>query len=423
MKLEYIYSACVLISTEDCKILCDPWFTPGAFGGTWFHFPYKKTEPKDIGFCDYVYVSHIHTDHYDHIWLKDYLKVFPKSKVIIADWSRINPLSLKMKRDNIKNVEVTNIDHKNTNITLFPHDNGSPSDIDSALIVTTSKGQVVNMNDCIWDRNFYEKINNFSNDINKNHAFKVGLFSYTGAGAYPHTYWYGKDELKEKSEIQKNKLLEHYKSKTNILKCDMNIPFAGQFLLGGESSKYNEFRGICDATEVYKFDSKACVLEEYKEGFVDLNIGSAVGVRKNKFDNLLIKERIKEISLFKPDFEKKISSSLASEIRIKTLVEIAFKKAFKRLNSKIDYCYYLNIENKEFYTLDLKKGLITEGIIKIKDLEVITHEIYIQRNLLISLLLGIEHWDNAEKGSMYMSLRNPDKFIRKAQSFLHFFCI
>ena len=423
MKLEYIYSACVLISTEDCKILCDPWFTQGAFGGTWFHFPYKKTEPKDIGFCDYVYVSHIHTDHYDHIWLKDYLKVFPKSKVIIADWSRINPLSLKMKRDNIKNVEVTNIDHKNTNISLFPHDNGSPSDIDSALIVTTSKGQVVNMNDCIWDRNFYEKINNFSKDINKNHAFKVGLFSYTGAGAYPHTYWYGKDELKEKSEIQKNKLLEDYKSKTNILKCDMNIPFAGQFLLGGESSKYNEFRGICDATEVYKFDSKACVLEEYKEGFVDLNIGSAVGVRKNKFDNLLIKERIKEISLFKPDFEKKISSSLASEIRIKTLVEIAFKKAFKRLNSKIDYCYYLNIENKEFYTLDLKKGLITEGIIKIKDLEVITHEIYIKRNLLISLLLGIEHWDNAEKGSMYMSLRNPDKFIRKAQSFLHFFCI
>ena len=68
------------------------------------------------------------------------------------------------------------------------------------------------------------------------------LFSYTSAGPYPHTYWYGKDELKVKSDNHKDKFLEHYKSKINTLKCDMNIPFAGQFLLGGESSKYNEYR-------------------------------------------------------------------------------------------------------------------------------------------------------------------------------------
>ena len=66
------------------------------------------------------------------------------------------------------------------------------------------------MNDCIWDRNFYEKINNFSNDINVNNAFRIGLFSYTSAGPYPHTYWYGKDELKVKSDNHKDKFLEHY---------------------------------------------------------------------------------------------------------------------------------------------------------------------------------------------------------------------
>ena len=27
---EYIYSACIVITTDDCKILCDPWFTQGA---------------------------------------------------------------------------------------------------------------------------------------------------------------------------------------------------------------------------------------------------------------------------------------------------------------------------------------------------------------------------------------------------------
>ena len=57
MKIEYIYSACIVITTDDCKILCDPWFTQGAFGGTWYHFPYKKVEPQNIGFCDYICIS------------------------------------------------------------------------------------------------------------------------------------------------------------------------------------------------------------------------------------------------------------------------------------------------------------------------------------------------------------------------------
>ena len=84
--------------------------------------------------------------------------------------------------------------------------------------------------------------------------------------------------------------------------------------------------------------------------------------------------------------------------------------------------YFLNIDNKEFYTLDLFEGSITQGKNIKNDSDFVIHEIFIKRNLLVSLLLGLEHWDNAEKGSMYRSHRNPDKFIRK-QSFLHFFCI
>ena len=181
MKVEYIYSACIVISTEDCKVLCDPWFNQGAFGGTWYHFPYRDIKPKDIGFCDYIYISHIHPDHYDHVWLREYLKTYPKSKVIVADWSRSNPLSLKMKRDGIDNIELTKLDIKNTNIAIYPHDTGSASDIDSALVITSPNGQIVNMNDCIWDQSFYEKINKLSIEQNSFSAFKVGLFSYTSA--------------------------------------------------------------------------------------------------------------------------------------------------------------------------------------------------------------------------------------------------
>ncbi len=32
IKVSYIYSACIIIETEDFKILCDPWFTEGIYG-------------------------------------------------------------------------------------------------------------------------------------------------------------------------------------------------------------------------------------------------------------------------------------------------------------------------------------------------------------------------------------------------------
>ena len=70
-ELIHYYSACIGVRTENVSILCDPWFTEGAFGGSWFHFPWKAIDPEDVGRYDYIYVSHIHPDHYDPVGLKD----------------------------------------------------------------------------------------------------------------------------------------------------------------------------------------------------------------------------------------------------------------------------------------------------------------------------------------------------------------
>ena len=45
MKIKYYYSACVQVTTSNnLKILCDPWFTPGAYMGSWHQFPFKKDQ-------------------------------------------------------------------------------------------------------------------------------------------------------------------------------------------------------------------------------------------------------------------------------------------------------------------------------------------------------------------------------------------
>jgi UDP-MurNAc hydroxylase len=53
------------IDTAAGSILCDPWVNPAYFG-SWFPFPDNSALDWDtLGDCDYLYISHLHHDHFD----------------------------------------------------------------------------------------------------------------------------------------------------------------------------------------------------------------------------------------------------------------------------------------------------------------------------------------------------------------------
>lgn len=55
------------IDTQAGSILCDPpWLNPAYFG-SWFVFPPDNSglDWAALGDCDYLYVSHLHKDHFD----------------------------------------------------------------------------------------------------------------------------------------------------------------------------------------------------------------------------------------------------------------------------------------------------------------------------------------------------------------------
>jgi UDP-MurNAc hydroxylase len=53
------------LETRAGSILCDPWVNPAYFG-SWFPFPDNSGLDWDrLGDCDYLYVSHLHKDHFD----------------------------------------------------------------------------------------------------------------------------------------------------------------------------------------------------------------------------------------------------------------------------------------------------------------------------------------------------------------------
>ena len=53
------------VRTGAGSVLCDPWVNPAYFA-SWFPFPDNTALDWDaLGACDFLYVSHLHKDHFD----------------------------------------------------------------------------------------------------------------------------------------------------------------------------------------------------------------------------------------------------------------------------------------------------------------------------------------------------------------------
>ncbi|CAM3125727.1 MBL fold metallo-hydrolase [Skermania piniformis] len=72
------------IQTEAGSILCDPWVNPAYFA-SWVPFPDNTALDWDrLGDCDYLYVSHLHRDHFDPAHLARYVN--KDATVLLPDY-------------------------------------------------------------------------------------------------------------------------------------------------------------------------------------------------------------------------------------------------------------------------------------------------------------------------------------------------
>ena len=77
MKLTFLQSSCVILEDKTTKILTDPWLVDGELYGSWVHYPPSKFLPEDFNDVDYIYLSHIHQDHFSQKTLKRMSKKIP----------------------------------------------------------------------------------------------------------------------------------------------------------------------------------------------------------------------------------------------------------------------------------------------------------------------------------------------------------
>jgi len=84
LKVTNYGAACAVIEADGVRILCDPWFSAGAYLGVWERENYIPDPLTTIGLVDYIYISHLHEDHLDPAFLRYYLTAYPTAKVWIS---------------------------------------------------------------------------------------------------------------------------------------------------------------------------------------------------------------------------------------------------------------------------------------------------------------------------------------------------
>lgn len=149
MRITFTGHVGMLIETEGGSILCDPWFNPAYFA-SWFVFPRNDhLDPARFSNPDYLYVSHLHHDHFDPEFLR--ARVDKRAKVLL-------PAFL---------VDRLEASLRDCGFTEFIHtEHGVPMDLgglevailamtapadgpagDSAIVVADSTARILNQND------------------------------------------------------------------------------------------------------------------------------------------------------------------------------------------------------------------------------------------------------------------------------------
>jgi UDP-MurNAc hydroxylase len=284
-------SATVLISTENVTILCDPWLYDGAFYGSWCHYPHVNTDSIDFADIDYVYVSHIHPDHFDS---ETFLRKIPHHIPVL-----IHRFQFPYLRNNIERLgyNVIELQHgepfdlgNGVFIEIYGADDCNPEtcgklfgclalgagrgsvQLDSLAVIRDGKHILVNVNDCP-----FEIADKALGRIAADHgSIDLALVGFSSASLYPHCMKnYDAEEMERAKQRARLRGLNSCLGTLKVLKPRYYMPFAGTYVLGGSLAHKTENLPITEFLEIDKFLQQDPLFDAQRTKPVFLNHGSS----------------------------------------------------------------------------------------------------------------------------------------------------
>ena len=291
--------SCLEIRANKTAILFDPWLNGSAYWRSWWNFP--EAAPleeiiKSLSDCKqtYIYITHLHWDHFHGPTLRKLYKNIPNLKFLI---SRVPEKRLKNDLFEVlnKKISIVEINHAfkyeiNPNLSVKPFLSG-PILTDSAVLIQNKNDFILNLND---SKPLPFMMNQIISSIG-NGNLKVMLRSHSSANS--RICIRNRDGSKKKNnDKNKDSYSREFLQAVSFLKPNISIPFASNMCyLHKDSMQYNKHSNTSDQVYQYYLSSK-----KSEENRVELILPREI-LDLNNLKIPLIK--VREINYFLPEIK------------------------------------------------------------------------------------------------------------------------
>jgi UDP-MurNAc hydroxylase len=432
MKLTFICNACAIIEQDGSRLLTDPWLTGGAFEGAWYHYPPLATRPQHVCDVDYLYLSHLHPDHFD----PDALACFRRDIPVVALDHGENFL-IRMLRSlgfsaivALKDGEARRLGP--FEITLFApfskhafHETAIGNLIDSALVVTSSGQSILDTNDNTLTAEAAARLRQ------RFGRFTVAQLNYNAAGPYPACFnnLSQADKFAEHERVlQRN--IAHLAAIARILEPRWVMPFAGAYVLGGKQAIKNSYLGTTTwddaAARLVRLDPGLRALVMHEGLTFDLATGDFVNGRYVPVDVAAQERYIAEVLAplrYPHEFDLESGAQEVLDAWIRRWLAVARSNLWRmqeRFAIAPDCRVYLRLGDR---AAELAFGAPEIRFIDNAEARCAPFlEASLDPRLLARILTTAAHWNNAEIGCHIDFWREPNTYhpdVHILLSFLH----
>lgn len=433
MRLTYLYSAATIIETPDCRILTDPWFGLGNnWDGSWTAWPPPPPLGRlvsDIGPVDYIWVSHLHDDHFCPEFIRAYCAEASQRGWKIPQILTSSEMYLLklLTQAGLDSLVMTDIDCGETRIHVRRcSPSGVQYSIDSALCVRWRDEAVINLNDCPYDEQLVEGLRTMSRG-----ARTLACLPYLGAGEYPQTYFWPTIEARFCAMTQKRaQFLDLFEQYVRDLTPDYVMPFAGEYYLRGRLARLNQFRGLPDALDAALLvPGRGAVM--YYGGTWDVTSGQITRRRGVRYDSAQAQREILRMPLERYRYERELLVARHQIVApLLALIPKAAQRACERRRVEAPYWYCLTspiathraMQNDGWWAAVDLSGQ-QRPIMRPSTVETLSprEEVIIDARHLFGLMTGIYHWNTAIGGSHLQCRREPNVYRAEVYEWLNHF--
>lgn len=438
MKITHLSSATEIISVNGINILTDPWLDDGIYYGSWFLYPPYKEGNQILKEIDYVYVSHIHPDHFCEktmeridksvpVLIHSYAEKFLKRKIELLGFKVIeleNNVRTLLKNDvyiNIVAADNCNPEVCGRAFGCFSYTGkaSGSNQIDSMCVIDNGKHVLLNTNDCPYPiaREALEKV------TQRYPTIDFLLVGYAGASLYPYAMSnYSEQEMKD---AQERTILRGLDLSAKIIakaKPRFYMPFAGTYVLGGANWELNKYSPVPELHQATAYMAERPELKQQKIQPVLLNSGETFDLETETQTKPYVPvDKAEKWDYIKNELStRKYTHEDDPEVSLQNFEEI-IPKAYQRFLEKR---LQLGFSSKTVVLIRLpeNKLLKIQCSGKYEDAEIIGNtatayvEPYICFQLDFKLLYRIfqgprfAHWNNMEIGALLKMERKPDVY-------------